>query len=276
MERMSSRARESRSPALATAGRMLAASIAAAAISVSMSGPVLAQAASNDARVQQFVTALQQASMREDRTALAGMMRFPLAVMSSGFRLPVGDARAFGELFGQIFTPETKAIIQRARVPRDGTISPTVAVGPAGGAVIEGAIVIEPVGDGLRITQITVPPAAPSRGGTASAGAAQRLSFRAGRPTQVNGAIDPGGRDLYELSAGQGTLLDVRLDGVKGNTVLVRVIDAAGAPLDARADRGARVWTGRVPATASYRIEVVRQPGSGAGTLLYTLAVALK
>ncbi len=240
-----------------------------------MAGRWQVRSEAHEERVQQFVAALQRAVANDDRTALAGMMRFPLTVMSSGLRLPVPDPTAFGELYGQIFTPATRALVAGARPPQGGRASSTVVVGPGGGAVIGGAIVIEPTGGALGITQITVPAGAQARSGPAAA--ARRLSFRAGRPTLVNGAIDPGGTDVYEFPAGQGALIDARLDGVKGNTVVLRLVDAkTGKPLDARADRGTRVWTGRATATSDYRIEVVRQPESGAGTFLYTLSVALR
>ena len=45
---------------------------------------------------------------------------------------------------------------------------------------------------------------------------------------------------------------------------------------DARADAGTRVWTGRVSADGSYRIEVARQPDTGNEPLIYTMSVGLK
>jgi len=55
------------------------------------------------------------------------------------------------------------------------------------------------------------------------------------------------------------------------------VVDAAtGTPLDDRARQGSRIWTGRVPATGDYRIDIVREATGGAAVLTYSLAVALR
>ena len=104
-----------------------------------------------------------------------------------------------------------------------------------------------------------------------------QLTFRAGQPAQVSGSLAPGGTDRYILRATRGAYLEIRLTGVPGRSVLVRLLDAgSGKPVDARADAGTRVWTGRVAADGNYRIEVVRQPDSGKEPLIYTMSVAIK
>ena len=104
----------------------------------------------------------------------------------------------------------------------------------------------------------------------------RQLTFRVGQPTQVSGSLAPGGTDRFILYAARGAYLDIRLSGVPGCSVLVRLLDAGtGKPVDARADGGTRVWNGRVGAEGNYRIEVVRQPDSGQETLIYTMAVTM-
>jgi len=225
----------------------------------------------------QFVTALQQAAARNDRRAVAGMMRYPLDVTAAGLQIPVPDANAFVGLYDSIMTPAMKAVIARARVPADDRPRPDVITLSSGGLVFENVLTIAPSAGGFKVTRLAVPvtPAAGTSGG--SAAAARRLTFRVGRPTQVSGSLDPGGRDRYEFHAVQGARLDVRLTGVPGRSVLIRILDRkTGRPVDARADTGTRVWTGHLAASSTYAIEVVRQPDSGTGTLIYTLAVGIK
>lgn len=227
--------------------------------------------------LSQFVTGLQQAASRNDRRAVAGMMRYPLDVTAAGLQIPVTDARAFESLYDSIMTPAMRAVIARARVPTDDKPRPDVILLRSGGIVFENALTVAPVAGGFKVTRLAVPltPASGAAGGAAAA--ARRLTFRVGRPTQVSGSLEPGGKDRYEFHAAQGAFLDVRLTGVPGRSVLVRIVDGKTAkPLDARADTGTRVWTGRVSATSTYTIEVARQPDSGTGTLIYLLAVGVK
>jgi len=225
--------------------------------------------------LSQFVATLQQAASQNDRRALAGMMRYPLSVTAAGLQIPVADANAFVSLYDSIMTPAMKGVIARARVPADSKPRPDVIMPPGGGIVFENAVTIAPVAPGFRITKLSVPLAPASA--TPGERVARRLTFRAGRPTQVSGSLLPGGKDVFEFHAVQGALLDVRLTGVPGRTVLLRIVDSGtGKPLDARADAGTRVWTGRVSASSDYSIQVVRQPESGQETLIYTLAVGVK
>lgn len=227
--------------------------------------------------LSQFVTGLQQAASRNDRRAVAAMMRYPLDVTAAGLQIPVADARAFESLYDSIMTPAMKAVIARARVPADDKPRPDVIRLQGGGIAFENALTISPVAGGFKVTRLAVP-VTPASGGTAAGAATpRRLTFRVGRPTQVSGSLDPGGTDRYEFHAAQGAFLDVRLTGVPGRSVLVRILDSkTGKPLDARAGTGTRVWTGRVIASSTYTVEVVRQPDSGTGTLIYTLAVGIK
>jgi hypothetical protein len=225
--------------------------------------------------LSQFVATLQQAASQNDRRALAGMMRYPLSVTAAGLQIPVADANAFVSLYDSIMTPAMKGVIARARVPADSKPRPDVIMPPGGGIVFENAVTIAPVAGGFKITKLAVPLAPTSA--TPGAMVARRLTFRVGSPTQVSGSLEPGGKDLYEFYAAQGAFLDVRLTGVPGRSVLLRLVDSkTGKPLDARADTGTRVWTGRVSASSDYAIQVVRQPGSGQETLIYTLAVGVK
>jgi hypothetical protein len=238
----------------------------------------LAGGAAPDAQEQspsQFLSSLQQAVARNDRRAVAGMMRYPLDVTAAGLQIPVADANTFVKLYDSMMSSTMKDVIARARIPPEGKIVPGVVRAPNGSISFDRALTIAPSGGGFRVTRLAVPTS--SRSSASGEPVERKLTFRAGQATQVSGSLDPNGRDRYVFYARRGVLVDVRLTGVPGSSVLVRVVDAAtGKPLDARADAGARVWSGRPGADGNYRIEVVRQPDTGKETLIYTMAVALK
>ncbi len=223
----------------------------------------------------QFVAALRQAVAGNDKGAVAGMVRYPLDVRAGTLQIPVPDAKAFVTLYESLITPGMKAVVARARVPASGETSANATTGTGGAVTFEGALTIAPAGGGFKITQLTVPMAPQSS--SPGAAVARQLTFRVGTPTQLSGTLQPGGKDLYEFHGEPGVFVDARLSGIPGRSVLLRIVDSkTGKPVDARADAGARVWTGRLAAASRYRIEVVRQPDSGGEPLIYTLAVGLK
>jgi len=223
----------------------------------------------------QFITALQQAVSRNDRQAVAGMVSYPLEVRAGTLQIPVADTSAFVKLYESLITSGMKSVIARARVPADGQKSASVTTSRNGALTFEGALTIAPAGGGFKITQLTVPSSPQSS--SPGVAVARHLTFKVGRPTQVSGTLVPGGTDLYEFHGEQGVFVDARLSGVPGRTVLLRIVDTkTGKAVDARADAGTRVWTGRLASASQYRIEVVRQPDSGTEPLIYTMAVGLK
>jgi hypothetical protein len=215
----------------------------------------------------QFVAALQQAVAKNDRAAVAAMVRYPLTVMAGSLQIPVTDAKTFVGIYDTVMSPAVRQVIARGRVPSGH---------PAGeGITFENAVTIGATGGGFRITGLSQP-AVPRSTGPGEP-IERQLTFRVGQPTQVSGTLAPGGRDRFVFYAVRGALVDARLSGVPGRSVLLRIVEAgSGKPVDARADAGTRVWTGRVSADGSYRIEVVRQPDTGKEPLIYTLAVGVK
>ncbi len=222
-----------------------------------------------------FVTGLQQAVARADRRAVAGMMRYPLEVTASGLQIPVEDATAFLKLYDTIVSPGLKEVVARARVPAAGEKAKGVVVSPNGGIAFENAVVITPVGSGFKVGRLAVPIGPVSR--PPGEPIERHLTFRVNQPTQVSGTLQPGDRDRFVFHAIRGALIDARLTGVPGRSVLLRLIDTtSGQAVDARANAGTRVWTGRVSADGTYRIEVIRQPDTGTEPLIYTMAVSVK
>jgi hypothetical protein len=223
-----------------------------------------------------FLAALQRATAANDRRAVAAMARYPLEVTAGGLQIPVPDAATFVALYDTLMTPAMKAIIAAARVPAAGQRQNAAAATPDGGLTLGEAMTIRPVGQGFRIVRLEVPLRAPASSSPGER-VARQLTFRVGTPTLVNGTLQTGGVDRYDFHAQRGAFVEARLTGVPGRTVLLRLTNRdTGAPLDARADAGTRVWTGRVSESASYRIEVVRQPDTGAEPLIYTLSVGVR
>jgi hypothetical protein len=232
-------------------------------------------AAAQGPSLAQFVATLQQAVARNDRAAVAGMVRYPLNVVASGLQIPVSDAKTFVKLYDTVMSPTIRQIIARARVPEDGKSTPAAVRTSGGGITFDSAVTIAPVGGAFRITGLNVPPGAESK--PPGEAVERQLTFRVGQPTQVSGSLAPGGRDRFVFYAVRGALVDARLSGVPGRSVLLRLVEAGSdKPVDARADAGTRVWTGRVSTEGSYRIEVVRQPDTGSEPLIYTMSVAIK
>ena len=203
------------------------------------------------------------------------MVSYPLEVRAGALQIPVADTSAFIKLYESLITSGMKAVIARARVPAGGQKSASVTTSSNGALTFEGALTIAPVGGGFKITQLMVPSSPQSR--SPGVAVARHLTFKVGTPTQVSGTLVPGGTDLYEFHGEQGVFVDARLSGVPGRSVLLRIVDSkTGKAVDARADTGTRVWTGRLASASQYRIEVVRQPDSGTEPLIYTMAVGLK
>lgn len=235
-----------------------------------------AQPAPNHATVGAFLAGLQRAAAANDRRAVAALVAYPLDVTAGGLQIPVADADAFVSLYDTLMTPAVKSLIAAARVPDSGPRGNQAVATPDGGLRLGDALTIARVGSAFRIVRLEVPLRAPAASSPGER-VARHLTFRVGAPTLVNGTLETGGVDRYDFHAQRGALVEVRLTGVPGRTVLLRLLDrATGQAVDARADAGTRVWTGRVAAAATYRVEVRRQPDSGTEPLIYTLSVAVR
>lgn len=230
----------------------------------------------DDRLVDAFVAELRRAVARDDRRGVAAMIRYPIVVWAGALRVPVADAETLVARYDAVFTPALKAVVATGAL---AATSAGIAIGP-------GLILVAPdehrqlkIAD-IRIpmTSVADPASAPRAGGTGVRApgrtAPRRVIFQSGRESaRMLGSVSSGAKDTYLVWAAAGSLLDVRIEGVRGLSVVVRVFDAGtGKPVDARADRGLRVWTGRVPSQGDCRIEV-SHAGTVAGTLDYSLVV---
>jgi hypothetical protein len=227
------------------------------------------QAALDRQEVAGFVDTLRAAIAKGDRAAVAARVRYPITVFASGIRIPVRDAATLVQSYDVVFAPALKAAIAQA-TPVIGSEAATV------GSAIE----IRRVAGELKITRIEVPmAAAASAPAAASKGSAprepDRLGITVGR-AQRAGALSARGRDPYVIFAEKNRVLDVRVDGVRGQDIVLQIVNAtSGAPIDSRIGSGVRTWAGRAPAEGDYRIEVLRR-APGSDRMPYTLTVELR
>jgi hypothetical protein len=254
------------------------AGILAIAVAVSAAGqrPALTEGA-----VIQFVRELQRNVARDDRQAIAARVRYPLTVLVGAVRIPISSAAALMEQYDIVFTPALKAVIADARGSAGRSGGTALTITPEFASIGADAVRIERIDDALTITRITVPLAAGAP--DAATGSrrvpprdrpAERLRLDVGQ-LQRAGALGAGERDTYLISASMNQVLELRITGVAGRAVVVRVRNVkTGKPLDARAETGVRTWVGRLPADGDYRIDVVRLEAAGEPRLPYLMTIS--
>jgi hypothetical protein len=228
-----------------------------------------AQVTLDRAEVARFVDTLRAAIARGDRAAVAAGVRYPMTMFASGVRIPIHDAASFVQSYDAVFPVALRQAIAK---------TPPVVVGEV--ATIAQFVEIRRVNGELKMTRIDLPAAAdataaPTGHAPPARAEPDRLGIAIGR-VQRAGTLAAGGRDRYVIYAEKNRLLDLRVDGVRGQDIVLHVVDAtSGAPLDARAKAGVRAWAGRVPADGDYRIDVERRT-AGTDRMPYTLTVSAR
>ena len=242
---------------------MVALTAWAAAGLVVAAGVTAPQSVADERAAAAFLREVQRDVARDDRRALSALVQYPLTVFAGAVKIPIRDADALLQNYDGVFTPAMKTAIAHATSAIDLNV-----------------LRIEPVGGVLKITRMTVPLGAASPGPPASAGRPaarepQRLFLDVGR-IQRAGTLARGERDTYVLSARKNQLLELRVTGVSGRDIVVRIASArSGAPVDVRARDGVRTWIGRLPDDGDYRIDVVRL-AAGATELPYVFVISMR
>jgi hypothetical protein len=207
-----------------------------------------------------LLTQLQRAIGRNDRQAVAALVQYPIIVTTAGIRISIRDAASLVESYDAVFTPDLEAAIRNGSAIRDGLIQITSAQGV------------------VRIASIS----APSRSGTDSVAtrppatrhSPRRVTFSMVEIAQFSGSLSAGRSDAYVAYVEKGRVLEARIERVRGRDIVLKVHGAkTGKPLDTKAAAGARVWIGRVPESADYRIDVTRPAQEGGQLLPYVLVV---
>ena len=233
-----------------------------------------------------FVLDLQRGLASDDRAAIAALIAYPVTAFAGGVRIPIRDAAFLFENYNIVFPPNLKEIVTQARMADGGPAARYPIVLRPGLLSIAADVIEAQVIDGrLKITRITIPLSAPAEGSAATAPRAEaskpraprRIVFRGGLPSQVSGALAPGGRESYIFWAAKDQWVEVRVDRVPGRAIIARILgEKRRGALDARARAGARRWAGRMPASGEYRIEVERVVPTGTPALPYDLVVTLR
>ena len=217
-----------------------------------------------------FLAELQAAAERNDRAAIAEMVQYPIKTFISGWVIPIVDRKTFITSFDAFFTEEIKDLVAEAAArPRAAKANDVIVLG-------NGALRAMRVNGRFRIIGLVPPP--PSRKARAARHGTTVVSFRSGESSAAfTGTLAAGEHERYVVRASRNELLDVRVDRVRGRSVVARVFDAATrTAIDARAQEGTRVWTGRLPASGEYLIDVVRTAPPGEAVLTYWLTVSVR
>jgi len=182
---------------------------------------------------------------RNDRAAIAGMVQYPIKTFISGWVIPIVDRKTFITSFDAFFTEEIKDLVAEAAAKRRADKANDVIV------LGNGALRAMRIDGRFRIIGLVPPP--PSRKVRGARHGTTVVSFRTGESSAAfTGTLAAGEHERYVVRASRNELLDVRVDRVRGRDIVARVFDAATkAAIDARAQEGTRVWTGRLPATAT-------------------------
>ena len=239
------------------------------------------QAVIDEREVRRFLRELQQSVASDDRGAVSRLMHYPLTVWAAGVRIPIPDSAALLQYYDAVFSSALKDVIARAELPRDSQPAPAIAVtmSPSGALIQANTITIERVGDRLKVTRLSVPPAPVGRGhaGVPSKPPREPTPIMMGlRTVQLAGFLAEGDRDSYVIWADKNQLLEVRITGVRQRDVVARIVRLkTQAPVDTRAREGARTWIGRIADSGEYRIDVVRL-ARGREPLPYVLVMRLR
>jgi hypothetical protein len=196
-----------------------------------------------------FAQKLKQALDAHDPQGVASLAQFPLTVMVSGFRIPFENAAAFTKGYDAFFTPAFRCRVANAIAHHEFTNA------SEGMSIAGSAIYAERRNGDLKITRMLIPGSAPAPGLPAE----RQVDF-AGRPmAQALGRLERDDYDRFVLNARAHQRLDVSITGFTGASFAIRVLDdKAGARVTTNLHVGPRTWSGVVPATATYRVEIQR------------------
>src|SRR5207247_2239204 len=176
--------------------------------------------------------------------------------IASGLAIPRPDAVAFIKMYDLFFVPELRCAITQSggngRSP--GATAPQI-IGE--GISIGGLVWAQRVNSRFNITRLTVPPSSePARRAPRTP---QRIGFTSRQPVlQFSGRLARDDVDAYVLWARKDQVLQATIQGFSGHDAEVEVVAATtGAPIERLSRAGARTWSGRVPDTGDYRINVL-------------------
>jgi hypothetical protein len=255
------------------------ATVAALALVVQFGGNARTQGtvSPRDRTITTFLNELRRAVDQRDRRAVAELFQYPVTVLASGLRIPVPDSGSLIRMYDLFFTPEMRCVIDQSGFPQTGPAPPKYPIQAStdGLSLGGGAVWAERNGTGFKITRMMVPASSPIR---SARHAQRRVVFSSARyPAQFSGTLIRNEEESYLVSARRGQILEARIEGFARRDAVIHVVDRkTGAFVDSRSRDGARTWTGMLPQTAEYRIDVVRLAPYCDPPLTYVLAVTLR
>ena len=210
---------------------------------------------------ESFRAALLRALVARDVRTVQTFFVFPLRVtLPGGQTMSLRDAASLSGLaYKAILTPDTICAVERGQVTDDGQ---TVTIG-------KGVAVAKRSDGALKITELKV--IGPAAEENREVRATLDLRFK-GATRQVAGNLAHDAVDAYIVSLTKGVVLQGRLERFQGLGAIIRVTDAKGQPVDAKAD-GRRAWSGAIPASGNYRVEVARKAPFCGPPLTYLLTL---
>lgn len=223
------------------------------------------QGGANDAEM--FRRRLLDAFARNDRRAVAGMVRYRLVVDAGGLMVPVVNAPTLLKMWDAVFPPEVRCMIEKQPMKAD-----------AGGASFgDGRIRVDRGADGLKISRLTLPPGYANGLG----GKPRPVLFKWGKGLATyRGRLSADNVDVYLVQARAGDLLNAQLQSISVEAATVRVVQTAGnrelAAAGPPGSEARRLWAGRVPESGEYRVEVVRRGAYCDPAVNYLLKVSLE
>jgi hypothetical protein len=221
-------------------------------------------------RAASFVTALSQAMARQDRAAVADMVRIPLSATAGGIGIPVGSRAELLKIYDGLFTAELRCLVDEAAAKGAAALR----VDSGGVTIGSGNIHASDVGGAFKITSINVPAAT----GVAAPPnpAPRRVTIRRG-DVQYSGRLYGDGVDTYVISARKGDVVQARIEKFPGRSAAVRVVEQkTGKAIEQPGSPAPRLWTGTIQQPGDYRIEVVRLAPYCMPSFTYLLTITLK
>ncbi len=209
-----------------------------------------------------FRTALVKALRTRDTRAVDLLFAFPVRLTQAGGE-PINVTSQSGFPILGVFWPDTVCAIENGAVQDDGQV---VRIGK------DLVVAQRAEGGALRVTAFKVSGGyyEPRKQPVASLD----LRFH-GAKRQAAGNLEFDEVDVYDVMLTKNITLQGTLERFPGNKAVIRVKDAKGKPVNAAAD-GRRSWTGTIPESGNYRVEVVRKAPYCEPLLTYLLTLTAR
>jgi hypothetical protein len=222
------------------------------------------------ARAVSFVSALAQALSRNDRAAVADMVRYPAAATAGGIGIPITTRADLLRLYDGVFSAELRCLVEDSVAQGAGAIR----VDGGGVSFGDGRIRAQDAGGTLKITHITVPPISAVAAPPPSA--PRRVTVRRG-DVQYSGRLYGDGVDSYILSAQRGDVVQARIEKFPGRSAAIRVVEQkTGKALGQPGASAPRLWSGTIQEPGEYHIDVVRLAPHCMPSFTYLLTITIK